>query len=148
VQDKNRVDFYILAAAEEAATMRFACRLTEKAYHLQHRVHLHTESAGAAAALDEMLWTFRQGSFVPHEITLTGSMGASPVTIGYGAATPPAGDLLINLSQHLPEFADQFTRIAEIVDGAETSRQLGRARFREYRQQGRELSTHNIEAAS
>jgi DNA polymerase-3 subunit chi len=148
VQDKNRVDFYILAVADEAAMMRFACRLTEKAYHLQHRVHLHTESAAAAAALDELLWTFRQGSFVPHEIALTGSAAVSPVTIGYGAATPPAGDLLVNLSQQLPEFVDRFTRIAEIVDGAEISRQLGRARFREYRQQGRELSTHNIAAAS
>ena len=148
MQASNRVDFYILPAAEPAARMRFACRLAEKAYHLNHSVHLHTESAAAAGALDELLWTFRQGSFVPHEIVAVGSTPTSPVTIGHGAGTPPAADLLVNLSESLPEVTGRFARIAEIVDGSESGRKLGRDRFRRYRERGTEPTTHNIESTT
>ncbi|MEZ5578324.1 MAG: DNA polymerase III subunit chi [Candidatus Competibacteraceae bacterium] len=44
-----------------------ACRLADKAYGLGHTVYLFTASEARAAALDDLLWTFRQDSFVPHE---------------------------------------------------------------------------------
>ena len=144
LQNSARVDFYVLAAADDAARMRFACRLAEKACHLKHRIHLHTDSAGDASALDELLWTFRQGSFVPHEIVVLGLPARSPVTIGHGGNPPPPGDLLINLAGAVPDFAGQFTRVAEIVDGSEQGRRLGRERFRSYRERGQEPATHNI----
>ena len=82
MSDPGRVDFYILAAADSAARLRFACRLAEKAYHLKHRVHLHTASAAAAADVDDLLWTFRQGSFVPHEVVRPGQASQSPYSLG------------------------------------------------------------------
>lgn len=144
MSDPGRVDFYILAAADAAARLRFACRLAEKAYHLKHRVHLHTASAAAAAEVDALLWTFRQGSFVPHEIVRAGQASQSPVTIGHGADHPPGADLLVNLSADLPEFSAQYPRVAEIVEDSEQARELGRERFRRYKQGGRETVTHNI----
>lgn len=139
-----RVDFYILSAASEAARLHFACRLTEKAYLLNHRVHLHTGSSEDAARLDELLWTFRQGSFIPHELARDGQGDGPPVTIGFGPGTPPQADLLINLANAVPEFAGGFGRIAEIVDDSEPARSSGRERFRRYKQSGHEPATHNI----
>jgi DNA polymerase-3 subunit chi len=138
------VDFYILAEADAAARLRFACRLAEKAYRLKHRVHLHAESAVAAAELDELLWTFRQGSFVPHEVTQAGQPSQSPVTIGHGHGQPPDADLLVNLATEVPAFAAGYSRVAEIVEGAGRALQLGREHFRLYKANGCELVTHNI----
>ena len=142
--DTGRVDFYVLAAADAAARLHFACRLTEKAYHLKHRVHLHTELQADAAKLDDLLWTFRQGSFVPHEILAAGHEAGSPVTIGFGALPTPGPDLLVNLASEIPAGAGNCARVAEIIDGSEASRSRGRKRFREYQQLGCELTTHNI----
>jgi len=147
VPDLSRVDFYILAAADAAARLRFACRLTEKAYHLKNRVHVHTASAASAVAIDELLWTFRQGSFVPHEITHAGQPVQSPVTIGHGTDRPPAADLLVNLSTELPEFSTDYPRVAEIVEDSPQALELGRERFRRYKESGRETVTHNIGSA-
>jgi DNA polymerase-3 subunit chi len=143
--DANRVDFYLLAEADAGARMRFACRLTEKAYHQNHRVHLHAASAPEAGELDELLWSFRHGSFVPHELTTDGTTSTSPVTIGHGPATPPPADLLINLSDELPDFLDQFPRVAEVVDRSDMSLAAARKRFREYRNRGTEPVTHKID---
>jgi len=144
VSDTGRVDFYILAAGDAAARLRFACRLAEKAYRLKNRVHLHTGSSVAAAEMDDLLWTFRQGSFVPHEMAKPGRASQSPVTIGYGGDQPPDADLLVNLSAEVPGFAAGYRRVAEIVEGAGDGLELGRERFRRYKESGRELVTHNI----
>ena len=141
-----RVDFYILDAGSAAECLHFACRLTEKAYGLDSRVHAHTSSPADAAKLDEMLWTFRQGSFVPHEVLETGMPARAPVSIGSGNDHPDQGDLLVNLSEEPPAFAEKFARIAEIVGSDEASRAAGRERFRHYRDLGIEPTTHQIGA--
>jgi DNA polymerase-3 subunit chi len=145
MQSSTRVDFYILATDEPASRMRFACRLTEKAYSLKHRVYAHTASPADAKQLDEMLWTFRQGSFVPHSLLGDSADARTPVRIGIPEKSQAEGQLLINLSGAAPGFATNYERVAEIVDGSEASRQAGRERFRQYREMGLEPVTHQID---
>ena len=139
----TRVDFYILADSGQSGRLNFACRLTEKAYGLQHRVYAHTASPQEAQAFDELLWTFSQGSFVPHALLNSDTDQRTPVMIG--TAGPQDGaDLLINLTDSAPDFAARFERVAEIVGSDENSRQAGRERYRQYRDMGLEPVTHNI----
>lgn len=142
--DDTRVDFYILAASEPDSRLQFACRLTEKAYALCHGVYAHTASADEARRLDELLWTFRQGSFVPHGL-VNQVDERTPVKIGAPENAQSAGELLINLAGKAPDFVRNYSRVAEIVDGSEASRQAGRERFRQYRSLGLDPVTHNID---
>jgi DNA polymerase-3 subunit chi len=144
VQAATRVDFYILDAVEPASRLNFACRLTEKAYGLNNRVYAHTASPGDAKQLDEMLWTFRQGSFVPHQLLTDTGKGRAPIIIGTNDKCEDNGDLLINLTEAIPEFATGFQRVAEIISGDEQSRQIGRERFKSYRELGMEPEIHQI----
>ncbi len=139
----TRVDFYILQSDSESGRLFFACRLAEKAYGLGNVVYAHTGDDGKAGELDEMLWTFRQGSFVPHEV-LSDKPPRAPVRIGTAQRHLDTGDLLINLAGEVPGFAEQFTRIAEIVDNDPAIRSASRERFRRYREMGIEPVTHNI----
>ncbi|MEQ9562803.1 MAG: DNA polymerase III subunit chi [Woeseiaceae bacterium] len=139
----SKVDFYILADAGEAARYLFACRLAEKAYRLKNTVHIRTSDNGLATRLDELLWTFRDGSFVPHEISREGAAREAPVSIGAGDMSGGC-DLLINLADAVPRDISAFARIAEIVSSDEDSKQRSRKRFSEYRDQGHTLDTHNI----
>ncbi len=141
----SRVDFYILAATGEPSRHKFACRLAEKAYRLKHTVHIHTANRQQAEVLDELLWTFRDGSFVPHEVLIMpGRRISAPVTIGFEETGIGEQDLLINLTDEVPEMAASFPRVAELVTSDEQSRQLSRERFAHYRELGAELETHNI----
>lgn len=145
----TRVSFYVLAGAGPGSRLGYACRLAEKAYKLQHRIHAHAVDEAMARSLDELLWTFRQGSFVPHELLVQGGNAPlAPVTIGAadpaGQVEPPAADLLINLATEVPPFYGRFPRIAEIVDGSPAGREAGRARHRFYREQGLEPETHEV----
>jgi len=141
----SQVDFYILPKSGTQNRLHFACRLTEKAYKLKHRVHICVDSDDTARSLDELLWTFRDGSFVPHEASTTvNDSSLAPVTIAVNS--PPTADchLLINLTDGIPEFVTAFPRIAEVVTSDESSKQLSRKRFADYRDQGHKLDTHTL----
>ena len=135
-----RVDFYILPDPAPDARERLSCRLAEKAYKMGHTVYLHADSESQAQRLDDLLWTFRAGSFVPHA---RGGGQPSPVLIGSGEA-PGAADLLITLSAAVPAFYERFTRVAEIIDGNEDNKRAGRERFRFYRGRGLEPQSHHL----
>lgn len=138
-----RVDFYILSATGDVARQQFACRLAEKAYRLDNRVHIHVPDSEAARRIDDLLWTFRDGSFVPHELQGPGEPEA-PITIGCDAATAGECDLLINLDNEVPDNAGSFPRVAEVVTSDDECKALSRQRFAAYRDQGHTLETHNL----
>jgi DNA polymerase-3 subunit chi len=143
----TQVDFYILPSASENERLRFACRIAEKAMREQFRVLLYSASQHEATKLDELLWTFSQGSFVPHRV-LTASRAeaeAEPVVIGFGdIAYRPEWQLVINLADEVPGFFEHCERIAEIVDADPARREQGRARFRSYRDRGYDPKTHTM----
>ncbi|HSG58230.1 MAG TPA: DNA polymerase III subunit chi [Woeseiaceae bacterium] len=140
-----RVDFYLLGQAGAGPRQVFACRLAEKAYRLEHTVHIHVASQDEAQRLDDLLWTFRDGSFVPHH-QLAGAAAAtdSPVTIGCSADPVKPRDLLINLCDEIPACAESFPRVAELVTSDAECKQHGRKRFAAYREKGHTLETHNV----
>jgi len=143
VSDRHtRIDFYVLGDADTGTRLRFACRLAEKAYGLEHRVHAFTDGEAEARDFDDLLWSFRAGSFVPHALGAPG--GESPVTIGWAAGEDIAGDLLINLGLEVPACFDRFARVAEIVDASDDGRRAGRRRFAFYRDNGYAPQTHRI----
>lgn len=139
-----RVDFYVLASSDSGARLQFACRLTEKAWSLNNRTYAHVASAAHARELDELLWTYRAGSFIPHAVAPADVAERPPVLIGYDSETDFDGDLLINLADAIPSFFDSFGRIAEIVDASDDGRRTGRERFKFYRDNGYRPDTHKI----
>ena len=140
-----RVDFYVLPSADPGSRLHFACRLTEKAYTLNNRTYAHVGDAARARELDELLWTFRDGSFVPHDVIEPGtSETASPVTIGTRPPERQKPDLVINLTDTLLDGTDTFARIAEIVTSDEGSKSRSRQHFATYRDAGHSLETHKI----
>lgn len=140
-----RVDFYLLEGPEAGAREAVACRVAEKAWQRGHRVHLHVDSPESARRLDDLLWTWRDESFVPHGVCGGGEeAGNVPVTVGWGALPGFADDVLLNLDVHVPDGFERFGRVAEFVGGADAARAAGRERFRRYRGQGCEPVTHRV----
>ena len=140
-----RVDFYVLAQVDERARHMLACRLAEKAWRLENTVYIHTKSRSDAEHLDQLLWTFRDGSFVPHGLAgRDDGTEVSPIMIGYGDQGIGARDLLINLCDEIPSSIEGFPRVAELVTSDETCRLASRKRYAMYRDQGHELNTHKL----
>lgn len=138
----TRVDFYVTHAAEPLARERLACRIANKAARLGHRLHIHVTDEARLAALDELLWTWSDASFLPH--ARLGEDEAVFVTLGADEAPEPPPELLINLADEVPGFFSRFPRVAEIVSGETEARRIGREHFRFYRDRGYPLQHHDL----
>jgi DNA polymerase III subunit chi len=140
-----RVDFYVLEESSASARLKLACKLAEKAYLTAQTALVWHSDAEELKTFDDMLWTFMDGSFVPHEvITPNGSGNEAPVVLSAGTAPQAQFDVIINLAPAVPGCLSQTRRVAEIIDGDDSRRRAGRTRFKAYRDLGIQPGTHNI----
>jgi DNA polymerase-3 subunit chi len=136
------IRFHTLNAAGGSARFRHACQLTEQAYLAGERVLVWLESAADLAQFDQLLWTFGERAFVPHEpLAAQPQQAEAPVQLHDGAMLDErilAGGFttLINLRVSPAAEALRFERIIEVIDGDPVCRNDGRARFRFYREAG------------
>jgi DNA polymerase-3 subunit chi len=143
----ERVDFYVLKSAAAKQRWAFACRLTEKAYLKDLSIVIVNDTLADAQALDDLLWTFNERSFIPHKLCMD-EHSLDPAAKVHLAVLPtalPAADLLVNLTARLPERWELYPRIAEIIDADEDRRRLGRERFKTYRDLKVTLETHQLD---
>ena len=141
-----RVEFYVLSEDAPDARLRQACRLAEEAAEKGSRVYVQTADSGQSQRLDDLLWTFRDGSFLPHEV-FAGAPAAHArvmVMLGHAAAPPSHRQLVVNLTDAIPAELEQYERLAEIVDVDPERKRVARERYKQYRERGCTLESHNV----
>jgi len=140
-----RVDFYLSEEAGEGARLRLACRVAEKAYLAKQKVVVFSDDVALIPRIDELLWTFGDGSFVPHDVvSREGTPCEAPVALTTGPLPDGTADVLINLGAGVPPFFEKFGRVAEFLDARPEVRAAGRERFKSYRAKSIEPQTHNV----
>lgn len=139
-----KIDFYIIPEKTAQEALLFACRLIEKAYNNNNTCYIHVEDEAQAQKLNTMLWTFRDISFIPHDIA--GSQHSDlPIQIGYGVnQSIQISDILLNLSNTVPNFYNNFNRVIEIVPDEPMWQNNARQNYRYYQQNGFTINNHDL----
>jgi DNA polymerase III subunit chi len=140
----TEVDFYILKDKAPQAGMQFACRLAEKIFKDGHQVYINTTSGQQLKQLDDLLWTFRQGSFLPHAVCTSNEPEATPILLGHAIEPDGPSDVLVNLAEDIPAFFSRFSRVTELVSGDDTQREMARTRYKFYKDRGYTVRSHQL----
>jgi DNA polymerase-3 subunit chi len=141
-----KIDFYVMNDDPGTSRLQVACKLIEKAYAQKHQIYIHTDNELGANEMDELLWTYRDDSFLPHHITGDGPEPAPPIQIGFSEPAAKHRDIMLNLSAGVPVFHTQFQRILEIVPADSLLQEQARERYRFYRQLNLPIQTHKLQA--
>lgn len=140
-----KVSFYVLSSTSPQERYLFTCRLIEKAYKNGYFCYVYTHNDQQSQQLDNQLWTFKSGSFIPHQM-LTHHPPSFEQSILIG--TQPTPDkwqkMIVNLSLNYPENTSRCERILEILDNNTEIKQAGRTRYKQYQQTGLAVSTHTV----
>lgn len=139
-----RVDFYLLSNNEPDARGLLACRLLEKAYLKGHKVFVLCNNKQQAEYLDELLWTFKEDSFIPHNLQGEGPEPPPVIQIGFDKEPRGFNDILLNLSHQAPSFYPKFKRVMELVSNSEPEKEQSRILYRNYKAQGCNLHIHQL----
>ncbi len=140
------ISFYILTSESQQERIQFACKLIEKAYRSGQFSFVLTDSDTYSKRMDDALWTFRAGSFVPHEVLIEQQPPQLQQTVLIGHQNIPAAwqALVLNLSSQMPPSFQNSARILEILDNSEACKLPGRERYKHYQQAGFNITTHNM----
>ncbi|WP_020560546.1 DNA polymerase III subunit chi [Thiofilum flexile] len=137
----THIRFYVLKSNQLQARLTLACKLIEKAYSQQLKTYIHTDNAAMSLQLDDLLWTYNDFSFMPHELAPSANKDTL-ILIGHDYEPLEHCDYLINLSATMPAFFARFERFAEILDQNEAILHAGRKRYQFYRDRGYTLDYH------
>jgi DNA polymerase-3 subunit chi len=129
----------------------YACRLLRKAHARGARLMVLAEPADVSA-LDQQLWTLAQGEFIAHcrSDDPPHVRAHSPILIASAPVLPAdfEAQVLVNLTQQMPQDFERFDRVIEVVSSDEGDRLLARERWRAYRQAGHEPVQHDLRRAA
>jgi len=140
----TNIDFYILPDESVQQRYQFACRLVEKAFRLGHHIYIHGDQPQQIEIIDQLLWSYKSSSFVPH----SSEQLDSQVLLGCGHGEHAHNDLLVNLSSAVPEFFSRFNRVSEIVITDPGVTASTRENYRFYRDRGYPLKSHKLRSIS
>lgn len=138
----TQVDFYLLDSGARLARLHFAVKFVEKLFRSKMPVHVNADDEPQLRQLDELLWTARDTSFIPHEISQT-PLEHCPVTLNVGNFAGHEG-ILINLASSVPDWFSRFERVVEIINKQDADVAAGRERYRFYKDRGYPLVNHSI----
>ena len=144
----SQVDFYLSAGERPQSQPLLACRLAAKAFDHNLKSYILASDKRQVRILDQLLWTYDDCSFIPHEALLTVDAPSTPcpVLIGSIDAEKTGFDVLISLCPDIPQHYQNYHRIADIIATDETSVALARKRFRYYREQGYSPNFHELKS--
>lgn len=125
------------------AHFAFACQLCADLYRANQRVFVYTANQQQAEWVDELLWQFDPERFVPHNLSGEGPARGAPIEIGWQAPRQ-SRQVLINLTDNMPEFSRRFARVIEFVPAEPALKAQARERYKQYRQAGITPETVNV----
>lgn len=138
---KPKIDFYVLEKASYEAALALTCKLIETIFIEKKHIYILTSTKEEAEHLNDLLWTYREDSFLPHDLYGKSEEFPPPIQIGSEASPNINHDILCNLSPNIPASYKQFNRIIEIVYNDLNVQQLARERYKRYRADACEIET-------
>ncbi len=92
-------------------------KLVEKAYGAGYRIHLVLGTEERAQYLNDLLWTYDPGSFLPHGTAHDAHPELQPVFISAGLDAPNMPTLLFITDGSIPAKLDIYHRLLDVFDG-------------------------------
>jgi DNA polymerase III subunit chi len=138
-----RADFYLIAKPRfSEQPLLLVCELARKAYAAKQPTLILTRDFAQAEALDELLWSFDEDAFIPHQLAGDDDDDHIAVLIAPPGVETPARVLTINLREQCPQaYGD---RVLEVVAADPAEREGSRTRWREYQRLGFELNKFDM----
>lgn len=134
----TEVSFYHLERSSLEAALP---KLLEKVLAAGLKAVVKLGSDERVAALDATLWTYEQGSFLPHGAAADGNGPQQPIWLTAGDDNPAGATVLVLADGAQSEAMADYARCLELFDGRdETALGAARAHWKAYKERGFSLT--------
>lgn len=147
----QQADFYIHHAATplQPLNLKFACQIIYQTYLKGHSMGILVANTQMATQLDDLLWTFKDISFIPH---LHRSSGVVIQTEDYPIIISEKTelledlglDILLLINSPLPESFSRFNKILQFCQNNSSERTFARENYQALQNAGWHIQSHKI----
>lgn len=132
------IQFYHLTATPFERALP---RLLEKAVEAKYRVLLVADSEEKVEIIDQILWTYSPGAFLPHGTRKDAYPELQPVFIGTSLENLNSANLLFITQGTQAETPEAYKRILDLFDGHRPEAvAAARERWKKYKEGGHAMS--------
>ena len=130
-----RADFYLIAKERfREEPLLLVCELAKRGYAANLPMLVLARDSAQAEALDDLLWSFEDDAYLPHQVAGDDEDELCPILIATPEMEVPARPLLVNLRDGVP--AGTFDRVLEVVPADPSARGPLRERWKHYQALG------------
>ena len=138
-----RADFYLIQKERfREDPLLLVCELAKRGYAANLPMLVLARDSAQAEALDDLLWSFEDDAYLPHQIAGDDEDELCPILIATPEMDVPARPLLVNLRDEVP--AGSFDRVLEVVPADPSARGPLRERWKHYQSLGFELNKYDM----
>lgn len=134
----GEIGFYHLSST---SLERALPKLLERARIQGHRIVVRAASPERVEHLCVTLWTYEEGSFLPHGSVRDGNAAMQPIWLTHRGENPNGASVLIVVDGVEAEEVGSYARCADLFDGNDADAvEAARARWRRSREAGHALA--------
>ena len=138
-----RADFYLIQKERfREDPLLLVCELAKRGYAANLPMLVLARDSAQAEALDDLLWSFEDDAYLPHQVAGDDEDELCPILIATPEMEVPARPLLVNLRDGVP--AGTFDRVLEVVPADPSARGPLRERWKHYQSLGFDLNKYDM----
>ena len=138
-----RADFYLIQKERfREDPLLLVCELAKRGYAANLPMLVLARDSAQAEALDDLLWSFEDDAYLPHQVAGDDEDELCPILIATPEMDVPARPLLVNLRDEVP--AGSFDRVLEVVPADPSARGPLRERWKHYQSLGFDLNKYDM----
>jgi len=138
-----RADFYLIQKARfREEPLLLVCELARKAFDANLSTLVLARDADQAEQLDDLLWSFDEDAYIPHQLAGDDEDELAPVLIAGPDVDTPMRALVINLRDAAVQ--GNVERVLEVVPADDGARGPLRERWKQYQARGFDLKKHDM----
>ena len=138
-----RADFYLIQKARfREEPLLLVCELARKAFDANLSTLVLARDADQAEQLDDLLWSFDEDAYIPHQLAGDDEDELAPVLIAGPDVDTPMRTLVINLRDAAVQ--GNVERVLEVVPADDGARGPLRERWKQYQVRGFDLKKHDM----
>ncbi len=137
-QASVRITFYILKDSMAKTVVKTVCRLVEKSFQAGDWLYIQTRSDETLHVLNKYLWSYKQDSFLPHQIWQADVQHTekTPILLGTHSPHDLNSNALLTLTGEKVSNPLKYNRILHVVTSKTDRLQSARIAFKQYQEKG------------
>ncbi len=141
----THIHFFPLSSENTTQIFYTICNLLHIHYSNKHNIYILCPDQDYLYQIDEFIVTYQETNFFPYQLLGEGPIPPAPICLGTEHIHKLKYDILLNLSDEIPENFKKYKKIIEFVPALAEQRGIVREHYKHYAKYNCPITTEELQ---